>query len=156
MEGIVTAIVGFIFVCIVFPRLVRNKTQFYAAFGMVVLILFFWTLAAVIGNDRFNRVIGAMNGLLTLGAFVMLVLATGGLSLGELTGEFKDAFEVIRRGESEKEVIIPLSSQQPPRKQTIEEEEAALDAAEARAGQAPPAAASPSAVKPAPTQIPIE
>jgi hypothetical protein len=41
-------------------------------------------------------------------AVVMLVLATGGMSFRELHG---DVIEVIRRGESGKEIIIPLSDQ---------------------------------------------
>ena len=45
MEGVTTAIVGFIFVCMALPRLVKNRPQFYAAFAAVVLIVLFDTLA---------------------------------------------------------------------------------------------------------------
>jgi hypothetical protein len=41
-------------------------------------------------------------------AIVMLILATGGLTLRELGG---DVIEVLRRGETEKEIIIPLSDE---------------------------------------------
>jgi hypothetical protein len=41
-------------------------------------------------------------------AFVMLFLATGGLTFGALKG---DMIEVLRRGETEREVIIPLSEE---------------------------------------------
>jgi hypothetical protein len=111
IEGVTTAIVAFIFVCILFPKLVKNRTQFYAAFGLVVIMLFLTTLAGIINADGFYRLTRAIDGLLQLAALVLIVLATGGLSLKELAGEFKDAVEVIRRGESDKEVIIPLSSQ---------------------------------------------
>jgi hypothetical protein len=111
IEGVTTAIVAFIFVCILFPKLVKNSTQFYAAFGLIVIMLFLTTLAGIIGSEGFYRLVRALNGLLQLTALVLLVLSAGGLSLKELAGEFKDAVEVIRRGESDKEVIIPLSSQ---------------------------------------------
>jgi hypothetical protein len=107
MEGVITAIVAFIFVCIVYPRLVRNRAQFYAAIGAIVLILFFYSLATMIGNAKFFTFVAALDGLLILVAFVMMILSTGGLSLGELTGDIRNAFEVVRRGETEKEVIIP-------------------------------------------------
>jgi hypothetical protein len=35
------------------------------------------------------------------------------MSFGELKGELGNAYEVIRRGEEKKEVIIPLHGQQP-------------------------------------------
>ena len=113
MQGITTAIVAFIFVCIIFPKLVRNRTQFYAAFAMIVLMLFFHSLAGIFGSDKFWSFVNGLNGLLQLVALVLIVLSTGGLSLGELTGEFRNAFEVIRRGESEKEVIVPLTGEMP-------------------------------------------
>jgi hypothetical protein len=111
MEGILTAVVAFIFVCIVYPRLVRVRAQFYVAIAAVVVILFFHSLATMVGNARFYTFVAALNGLVLLIAFVMLILATGGLSLHELTGDIKNAFEVVRRGETEKEVIIPRGGQ---------------------------------------------
>jgi hypothetical protein len=162
MDGITTAIVGFIFVCIVFPKLVRNRTQFYAAFGIIVIMLFLGTLGGIFGYDsKFRTLLITINGFLQLIALVMIVLATGGLSLGELTGEFKNALEVIRRGETEKEIIIPLSGQSPKVRRTIEEEEAALDAAEGRTFHVidppavPPTPASPPR-KPEAGQIPLD
>jgi hypothetical protein len=113
MEGVTTAIVGFIFVCIIYPRLVRNHPQFYTAFALVVLMLFFTSIARMINSEKFWTFVGGVNGLLQVAALVLLVLSTGGLSLRELTGEFRNAFEVIRRGESEKEIIVPLTGEMP-------------------------------------------
>lgn len=114
---VLTAIVGFMFVCIVFPNLVKNRPQFYSAFGLVVLILLLRALAAMFGSAGFSNFIHVVNEFMTIGALVLVVLATGGISLRELGGEFKNAFEVIRRGESEKEVIVPLMGEMPkPRK----------------------------------------
>ena len=72
---------------------------------------------------------GAYISLLKLLPVILLVLCAGGLSLHELTGEVFRSFEVMRRGETEKTVIIPLSGQkprtrepeeEPPQRQTID------------------------------------
>ena len=106
MVGISTACVAFVFVCIVFPKLVRNRPQFYAAVGSLALQIPAYTLAAIAGGG-FATFLHFFVGLLVLVSFVMLILATGGLDLADWAGEMKGAFEVIRRGEEEKEVIIP-------------------------------------------------
>jgi hypothetical protein len=118
MDSIIAAIVGFIFVCILFPRLVKNHTQFYTAFGLVLISMLLWTIATMFGNEGFGRFVRVMEGFLTIGALVLIVLSAGGLSLKDLTGEFKSAIEVIRRGDSDKEVIVPLTGEMPkPRRQ---------------------------------------
>lgn len=106
MEGVTTAIVAFLFVCIVFPSVVRNRAQFYAALAMTLAIIFLHSIAALAGNADFYRVVGGLVGLLQVGAIVMLILGAGGLSPREIADDAIRSFEVIRRGESEKEVII--------------------------------------------------
>jgi hypothetical protein len=113
MEGVTTAIVAFIFVCIIYPKLVRHRAQFYAAIGAIVIILLFQSLAYMIGSGGFGVFVRALTGLLLLVAFVLMILSTGGLSLHELTTDVRGAFEVIRRGEEQKEVIIPRTGQTP-------------------------------------------
>lgn len=109
MQGVTAAIVGFIFLCVAFPRLVRNKTQFYAAVFAVVAVILFDALAYIGASSAGLRVFCyAMVALLQIMAIVVLILATGGQSLGQLSGEMGRAFEVIRRGEEEKEIIIPI------------------------------------------------
>jgi drug/metabolite transporter superfamily protein YnfA len=118
MDSIIAVIVGFIFVCILFPRLVKNHTQFYTAFGLVLIMIFLSTLATMFHSEGFSRFIAVLNGMLTIAALALIVLSAGGLSLKDLTGEFKSAIEVIRRGESDKEVIVPLTGEMPkPRRQ---------------------------------------
>jgi hypothetical protein len=161
MEGITTAIVLFIFVCILFPRIVKHRTQFYTAFGLIIVMLLFHTLARMVGNERFFNFVGVVNGLLQLAALVLVVLATGGLSLRDLTGEFKSAIEVIRRGEDDKEIIVPLTGEQPkPRRTTLD-----LDDAPTRidlpteAGypvQTPPAPTPPPGAQPTPPTKPAD
>ncbi len=119
MEGVTTALVAFIFVCVVYPKLVKNKTQFYAALTAVVLIILLYSLNTMIGTAGFQVFAGAVIGLLQIGAIVLLFLSAGGITLRELSGDMARAYEVMRRGESEKEVIIPITGEMPkPRHQT--------------------------------------
>ena len=107
MEGVTTAIVGFLFVCVVFPNLVRNKPQYYAALGLVVLILFVQALGIMIAAAAFSRFVGFITALLHVAAILLLIVSCGGVSARDLAGELRHAFEVIRRGEEDKEIIIP-------------------------------------------------
>ena len=113
MEGVTTAIVGFIFVCVVFPRLVKNHAQYYAALTAVVVIILINAFGLMFEPGAVKTVIGVMTGLLQVFAIVLLILAAGGLTIRELTGEIAGAYEVIRRGEEEKTIIIPLTGEQP-------------------------------------------
>jgi hypothetical protein len=113
MEGIIAVIVAFVFICILFPRIVRHTTQFYASFGLVLLILLLVALAAMFESGGFSRFVTVVDSFLTIAALLLIVMATGGLSLKDLTGEFTKAIEVIRRGESDKEIIVPLTGEMP-------------------------------------------
>jgi ABC-type amino acid transport system permease subunit len=120
MQGVTTAIVAFIFVCMAMPRLVKNRAQFYAAFVAALLIIGLDLLAHLFSGASVsaNGVVESSGGLMKLAyvgsaflqivAFILLMLAVGGLSAGELAGELAGAYEVIRRGGEEKEIIIPL------------------------------------------------
>jgi hypothetical protein len=114
MDGITTALVGFIFVCIIFPRLVKHPAQFYAAFGLIIITMLLGSLAAIFASPGFTRFTMACGGLLQVASLLLLVLSTGGLSVGELAGEFKGAFDAIRHGpQSDKPVIVPLTGERP-------------------------------------------
>jgi hypothetical protein len=95
------ALVGFIFVCIVFPRIVRNKHAFYLA-----------VLAAIIGGASFGRVCTVLNIVLDMFALALLLMAAGGLSAGELAADIGRAFEVLRKGEQpEEQEVMPIQGQ---------------------------------------------
>ena len=113
MEGVTTAIVAFIFACVVWPHLVKNKTQFYGAFAAVLFIILLHSLNTMIGAVGFQVFAGALTGILQVCAIVLLFLAAGGITLRELGAEMGRAYEVIRRGENEKTVIVPLSGEMP-------------------------------------------
>jgi hypothetical protein len=109
-DGVTIAIVAFLFACFVFPRTIKNRTQFYAAFFATVGIILLATLRLALYrvSPAAHVVMGVMIGLLQVATMILLFLSSGGMTLGRLTEEMKDSYEVIRRGEEEKEVIVPI------------------------------------------------
>ena len=116
-----TPLIAFLFVCLIFPKIVRNRAQFYISFGLLVLILVLNVVARIFPNDKFVYFLSVVVEVLRLLVFILLVLCAGGLSLHELTGEVFRSFEVMRRGDTEKTVIIPLSGQKPRARETEED-----------------------------------
>lgn len=124
MHGVTTALVGFIFVCVVFPNLVRNKPQFYAGLMLVILIILLDGLGRLVAPQAGLAVLAYLLGaMLQAGAILLLFLSAGGITWRELAGDMKQAIEVIRRGREEKEIIIPLSGQTPVRRTDPEEDD---------------------------------
>src|SRR3954470_9812977 len=117
-----TPLIAFLFVCLIFPKIVRNRPQFYISFGLLVLILLLNIVGKVFPGEKFNYFLQVIVEVLRLMVFILLVLCAGGLSLHELTGEVFRSFEVMRRGDTEKTVIIPLSGQKPRMREPQEEE----------------------------------
>lgn len=113
MQGVTTAIVVFLLVCVVFPTLVKIKAQYYASFAAMLLVIFLSGLEDVFQSPGFRAVAEFLTCLLQVGALILLVLSCGGLSWKQLAGEVTEAIEVIRRGETEKEVIVPLPGDAP-------------------------------------------
>src|SRR5271156_3084419 len=79
MEGVTTAIVAFLFVCVVFPTIVKNKPQYYAAFAAILLVILLSGLEAVIATGSFHAFATFMITLLQVSAMILLVLSAGGL-----------------------------------------------------------------------------
>jgi len=121
MQGVTTAIVAFIFLCLVIPSLIKNKGQYYAAFIAVVAVIFLDAVAHMFPESAVSikAVCYVLAGFIQIIAVVMLFLATGGLTFRALSG---DMIEVLRRGEEEKEVIIPLSEEAKRKIRTAQEE----------------------------------
>lgn len=114
MQGVTTAIVAFIFVCIVFPKLVQNKAQYYVAVFCAIGIILLDALAVMISlgeHSSLRVLLYVAVAVLQIIAILMVFMGCGGASLSELAGEMGNAIEVIRRGGEEKEVIIPLSGE---------------------------------------------
>ncbi len=112
MNGALTALVGFIFVCVIFPHLIKNRTQFYAALGLTCINILLDGFS-VIGGGGFHAFLYFLSSVLTVGAILLFFLAAGGLTWKELAGDMTNAFEVIRRGGDKKEVIVPLTGEMP-------------------------------------------
>ncbi len=110
MEGVTTALVGFILLCVAFPRMVKNKPQYYVAFISVLAIILLSSLQVLVDYAGFTHFIQAVGGLLQIVSLVALVLACGGLSPRQLAGEMGRSIEVMRRGGEEQETIIPLGA----------------------------------------------
>jgi hypothetical protein len=137
MDGVLTALVVFILVCVVMPDLVKDRTQFYGAFGCVVAAMVLSGLGVMVGGG-FRAIAYVGMTLLNIGALLLLFLACGGLTARGLAAEMKGAFEVIRRGETGKETIIPIAGQakRPPRDVSPAEERGGEDlAADLDAGE---------------------
>jgi len=113
MQGVTTAIVFYIFVCTFFPHMIRNRPQFYAGVIAVIFAMLLSSLAAIIGGEGFPKFANAFSQLLETVTFVLMIVSTGGVSLTQLKKEVGNVIEVVRRGETEKEIIIPRSNQQP-------------------------------------------
>jgi len=47
-------LISFLFVCLIFPKIVRNRPQFYISFGLLVLILLFNILAQIFSTTGFT------------------------------------------------------------------------------------------------------
>lgn len=132
MQGVTTAIVLFIFTCIVIPSLVKHRPQFYAAIGLLLLIILLDALGHMFLTSAAPKPDGTSSGsfsgfhvfvyfacaILQVGAIVMLFTSCGGITPKQFGSEMLNAIEVIRRGESEKEIIVPLSGQKATRPAT--------------------------------------
>ncbi len=133
MEGVTTAIVAFLFVCLVYPRLVKIRPQYYGAMAAVVLIILLDSLSIMFDSGYVIREGGALQhggfwkfahamiGLLQVAAIILLILSVGGLTMAELAGDLGGAIEVMRRGDTEKTVIVPLTGEKPKPRQPREE-----------------------------------
>lgn len=111
MEGVTTAVVAFIFLCLVIPSLIQNRNQYYVAFLSIIGVMLLDAVAHMLPADTATSARAVCYVLAAFGqiiAVVMLFLATGGLTFRALRG---DMIEVLRRGEEQKEVIIPLSEE---------------------------------------------
>src|SRR5687768_10986958 len=135
MDGVKTAIIGFIFVCIILPHLIKNRPQYFMAVAVFIVGMLFQLLAVMFSGEEssivlpkgFVKLCLVIDAVCQLGAVILLFLAAGGMSIGQLAGEFGRAYEVMRRGEDQKTVIIPLSGQQK-RYEAVDDDEEDEDA----------------------------
>jgi hypothetical protein len=118
MQGVITAIVAFIFVCIIFPSLIKNRAQYYAALALVLAAIFLDAVASVSGTG-FRGLIAVLGALLVIGAIGLLILSSGGLAMRDLAGDIGKTIEVVRRGGEKETIIVPLSERPVPADQKV-------------------------------------
>ena len=112
MHGVTTAIVAFVLACLIFPQVVKNKPQYYAAVGLILLVILFDAIARMVGASGFYKFVTLLTAVMQMAAIFLLILSAGGLTMKDLAGDLADTVEVIRRG-GEKEIIIPRRGEQP-------------------------------------------
>ena len=122
MQGVTTALVAFIFFCVIFPERIKSRPQFYAAFALICLIILMDALSYMIGASGFRVLAYFAVAVLQVGTICLLFLAAGGITWRDLGGELSNAFEVIRRGEDEKEVIVPLRGEVPKKRDAYDDD----------------------------------
>ncbi|MFI5381305.1 MAG: hypothetical protein ACHRHE_18565 [Tepidisphaerales bacterium] len=115
MDGINTAVVGYLLLCMLWPHLVRGKAYYYLSLASVLAYILLHALAACF--DPSGIMIRAINvvAIFSSGlALVLAVLASGGLTVREFAGEMGSAFDAFRRGDdTDKPVIVPITGEQP-------------------------------------------
>src|SRR5438128_1747920 len=102
MHGVTTALVSFLFVCVVFPHLVKNRPQYYGAFFVVCLIILFDAVGMAVSPTEvraFRVFTYTACAFLQVLAMLLLFLSAGGITWRQLAGDMAKAIEVIRRGE---------------------------------------------------------
>ena len=75
LDGVTTACLLFLFTCLVIPNFIKNRTQYYAAFGCILGIILINTIALMIGSARFNVFAGVVVGFLTRADVVRRLIA---------------------------------------------------------------------------------
>jgi hypothetical protein len=113
MEGVTTAIVGFIFVCLIWQDIVKSKPQFYSAIALVLVIILFDAIGHMAGAGPLFHVMYVLTAILQMLTILILVMCVGGLSARELASEVKETVHAFRHGEEQKPVIVPLKGEQP-------------------------------------------
>jgi hypothetical protein len=113
MQEITAALTAFILLSLAFPALIKNRPQFYCALAGVLLIIFLDAIGHVVRSEAFDAVIYFFCAIIQMGSLILLVLAAGGMTVGEFRKEIEETIEVVRRGETSSEVIVPLTGEKP-------------------------------------------
>jgi hypothetical protein len=121
MDGVITAIIGFIFVCIVFPSIVKNRPQFYGALLLVLIAFLFDNIARqTTEHNNFRTFAVIMDTFLVIGSILLLILSAGGLGMRDLAADIGKTIEVVRRGGEKETIIVPRTGEMPKVRETPE------------------------------------
>jgi hypothetical protein len=115
MEGVTTVIVAFVFVCVIYPHLVKNRPQFHAAFAAILLVILIESSVKVFAAnpDKPPGVVYALSGLLQVASVVLMYFSCGGITIADLSADLGKTIEVVRRGGEKETIIVPLTGERP-------------------------------------------
>jgi len=139
LDGVTTALVAFVLVGLIYPHVIKRRQHFFTIVGVVMAIIFFHALSLMLRAPGFTVFASLITGLLQIGGIGLAVMATGGLGAKELAGELSRSYEVMRRGEETKEVIIPINMPKKPGEDEPERVVYNIDTPPGPAKPAPPA-----------------
>ena len=110
MQGVTTAIVGFILLALAFPQIIKRSAQYYLAVGAVLIVIILDGIGhlTISADSSLPRLIYLFVAILQIFGIVLLILATGGMSAREFASNMARGYEVLRRGEEETETVIPV------------------------------------------------
>lgn len=108
LDGVTTALVAFVLVGLIFPHVIKKQREFYLIVAAVMVLVLVHALTLMIRSPGFTVFAGVLTGIVQMAGIAMSVMSTGGLGAKQLAGELSRSYEVMRRGEESKEVIIPL------------------------------------------------
>jgi len=108
LDGVTTALVAFVLVGLVYPTVIKKRQQFFMIVGAVMLIILLHALTLMVRSTGLTVFAGILTGLLQIAGIALAVMSTGGMEAKDLAGELSRSYEVMRRGEETKEVIIPI------------------------------------------------
>jgi hypothetical protein len=113
MEGVTTAIIAFIFVCVIYPHLVKNRPQFYGGFAAILLVILIQSIGKMVDPDKTRGAVAGITGLLQVASILLIYMSCGGLSVVDLLADVGKTIEVVRRGGEKETIIVPLRGEQP-------------------------------------------
>lgn len=112
MQGVITAVVAFIFTCIVFPSLVKSRPQYYGALALILMAIFLDALGIALSDNKepstFRAFVMIVDAILVICSIGLLMLSTGGLSARDLASDIGKTIEVVRRGGEKETIIVPM------------------------------------------------
>ncbi|CAN5432781.1 hypothetical protein BH10PLA1_BH10PLA1_05190 [soil metagenome] len=108
LDGVTTALVAFVLVSLVYPHIIKKRREFFLIVAVVMLVILLHGLAMMIQSNGFTVLAGLLTGVLQIAGIGLAVMSTGGLGAKDLASELSKSYEVMRRGEETKEVIIPI------------------------------------------------
>ncbi|HEX8325734.1 MAG TPA: hypothetical protein VF595_17650 [Tepidisphaeraceae bacterium] len=111
-DGMTLLLGTFFFYCLAHPQRIRSRTPFWGVFGCLLLIVLLYTLRLMLYTSPAGQVLtGVVIGLLQAGGLVLTVLYVGGLRVGEMADELKNAADFRHGGETAKSAVTPSSGE---------------------------------------------